>query len=106
MIIPSKYYKQFEKECKALIPKEYRRNIDIPINIKAIFYMKERRKVDLVNLLEALDDMLVTTQVIADDNREIIAGHDGSRVYYDKERPRIEIEITRMGGYERWKKNR
>lgn len=106
MIIPSKYYKQFEKECKALIPKEYRIKISTPINIKAIFYMKERRRVDLVNLLEALDDMLVATQVIADDNREIIAGHDGSRVYYDKEKPRIEIEITRMEGYQRWKKEK
>ena len=104
IIIPSKYYKQFEKECNLLIPAKCRKNIDIPINIKAIFYMDTRRRVDLTNLLEGLDDVLVTCGVIKDDNRDVIAGHDGSRVYYDKEKPRIEIEISRMEGYEKWKK--
>lgn len=104
IIIPSQYYKQFEKECKMLIQKQYKQKIDYPVNIKAIFYMNSKRKVDLTNLLEALDDMLITTEVIADDNRDIIVGHDGSRVYYDKERPRIEITITKEEGYETWRK--
>ena len=104
IIIPSKYFKQFEKECNLLIPKKYRLKINTPVNIKAIFYMDNRRRVDLTNLLEALDDMLVTTRVIADDNRDIIVGHDFSRVYYDKQRPRIELEITKVEGYEVWKK--
>ena len=59
MIIPSKLYKQFEDECLATIPKKYRTNIDYAVNIKAIFYMQSKRRVDLTNLLEALDDMLV-----------------------------------------------
>lgn len=104
IILPSKYYKQFEKECNLLIPSKFRKRINVPINIKAIFYVESRRKIDLTNLLEAVDDMLVATNVIADDNRDIIGGHDGSRVFYDKQRPRIEIEITKMEGYERWKK--
>lgn len=104
IIIPSKYFKQFEKECDLLIPIQYRKRINIPVNIKAIFYVNNRRKIDLTNLLEALDDMLVTTRVIADDNRDIIASHDGSRVYYDKQRPRIELEITKVEGYEVWKR--
>lgn len=105
IIIPSKYYKQYEKECNLLIPAKYRQKIDVPINIKAIFYVDNRRKIDLTNLLEGLDDVLVTCGVIKDDNRDIIGGHDGSRVYYDKERPRVEIEITKLEDYERWKKN-
>lgn len=32
--------------------------------------------------------------VIKDDNSRIVAGHDGSRVLYDKENPRVEITIT------------
>lgn len=103
MIIPSKLYKQFEDECLATIPKKYRTNIDYPVNIKAIFYTQSRRRVDLTNLLEALDDMLVKAEVIKDDNRDIVAGHDLSRVFYSKENPHIEVEITKVENYERWK---
>ena len=65
--------------------------------------MQSRRRVDLTNLLEALDDMLVKAEVIKDDNRDIVAGHNFSKVFYDKENPRIEVEITKVENYERWK---
>lgn len=55
--------------------------------------MQTRRKVDLVNLLEATLDVLVHYGVIADDNNSVVASVDGSRVLYDKARPRVEIEI-------------
>ena len=102
--IPSKLYQQFEKECLKVISSKYRKKIDYPVNIKAIFYTETRRRIDLTNLLEALDDMLVKAEVILDDNRDIVASHDGSRVYWDKENPRIEMEITEVKNYERWKK--
>lgn len=57
---------------------------------------------DLTNLLEALDDMLVKAGVIEDDNRDILASHNGSLVLYDKTMPRIEIEITKVKDYESW----
>lgn len=101
-IAPSNTYKEFEKICIMQITGDKRLNINDPVNIKAIFYMETKRKVDLTNLLEAIDDTLVQANVIADDNRNIIAGHDGSRVYYCKENPRIEIEITKVKGYEQW----
>lgn len=102
IIIPSKYYKEFEKEC--LMQIKDRQKIDYPVNVEATFYMPTRRKVDLTNLLEAVDDMLVKAEVIQDDNRDIIAGHDGSRVYYDKEHPRIEIDIQKIvRDYKQWR---
>ena len=55
--------------------------------------MPTRRRVDLVNLLEATDDVLVHYGVLEDDNSNIIVSHDGSRVFYDKENPRTEIYI-------------
>ena len=70
--------------------------IQRPVNVKAVYYMPTHRRVDLVNLLEATDDILVDTGVIADDNSQIVAGHDWSRVRYDKDNPRVEIEITEM----------
>ena len=102
-ILPSELYQQFEAECSLLIPQKLKNRIKTPVNIKAIFYVQTRRKIDLTNLLEALDDMLVTTEVIADDNRDIIAGHDGSRVYHDKDNPRIEVTIEEMLDYKQWK---
>ena len=91
-IVPSKTYKEFEKEALWFIPKV---GIDYPVNVKALFYMKTKRKVDLTNLLEALDDVLVKGGMLVDDNCTIIKSHDGSRVLYDKENPRIEVEIER-----------
>ena len=103
MSIPSKLYRTFENECLQVIPSKYKQKINYPINIKAIFYTESRRKIDLTNLLEALDDMLIKAEVIDDDCRDIVASHDGSRVYWDKENPRIEVEITKVENYERWK---
>lgn len=92
MVIPSKAYKDYEKQCKEYMPKC--EPIDYPVNIKCLFYMKTRRKVDLSNLISAISDILVKYKVIIDDNRNVIASYDGSRVFYDKENPRTEIEIT------------
>lgn len=57
--------------------------------------MPTHRRVDLTNLLEAIDDVLVHTRVLEDDNSNIIVSHDGSRVLYDKEKPRTEVYICR-----------
>lgn len=103
-MIPSKQYKQFETECLKIISNEYKKKINYPVNIKAIFYTESKRRVDLTNLLSALDDMLVKAEVIEDDCRDIVASHDGSAVYWDKSNPRIEIEITKKRNYEQWKK--
>lgn len=92
MIIPSKQYKEFEESALWYVD---RIGIDYPVNVKALFYMKTRRRVDLTNLLEALDDVLVKGGMLIDDNCKIIVSHDGSRVLYDKNNPRIEVEIER-----------
>ena len=71
--------------------------------MQVLFFMKTKRLCDLTNLLEAIDDAAVKSGFISDDNRDIIAGHDGSRVFYDKFNPRIEITITEMEDYDQWK---
>lgn len=88
MIIPSKAYKEYEKAALWYLKPL---GVDYPINVKCLFYMPTHRKVDLTNLLEAIDDVMVKAGTLMDDNCEIVAGHDGSRVYYDKENPRTEI---------------
>lgn len=103
MIIPSTAYKKYEKDCKAFLPK-LEKPIDYPVNLKCVFYMDTRRRVDLVNLQEAICDVLVEYKILCDDNRNIVASMDGSRVFYDKKNPRTEIEISKLNNYENWQK--
>lgn len=72
-----------------------REPIDFPVGCKYICYMATRRRVDGLNLYAAIDDLLVKNHILADDNSTIVIHHDGSRVYYDKDNPRVEIEITK-----------
>lgn len=101
IMLPSKPYLQYEKDCLPFIPKLLS-PIDFPINLKCTFYMKTRRKVDLSNLLAAISDILSKYKVILDDNRNIIVSYDGSRVFYDKDNPRTIIEITKIDNYSQW----
>lgn len=100
-VLPSKNYLQFEKDCMPFL--KGLPLIDYPINLQVVFYMQTRRNVDLVGLLQSIDDVLTVGGVLLDDNRDIIAAHDGSRVFYDKNNPRIEITITEQSDYSQWK---
>ena len=91
MILPSAAYKEYEQNAMLFLPKCD--TISRPVEVTALFYMPTRRRVDLTNLLEALDDVLVAGGVLADDCSEIIVSHDGSRVHYDKNNPRTEVTI-------------
>lgn len=97
MIVQSDIYKQYEKDCGWFL-KAPEKPISGPVNIQCIFYRDSARRCDLTNLLEAIDDILVKYKIIQDDCFTILAAHDGSRVLVDKENPRTEITITRLGG--------
>lgn len=92
-IYPSKKFKEYEQTAFWFIPKGL--TIDTACNIKCLFYMGTRRRVDLTNLLEAVDDIMVKAGLLVDDDFTIIQSHDGSRVLYDKENPRTEVYITK-----------
>lgn len=91
-VVPSEQYKLFEFSAGAYI-KSPEEPIDYPVNVKCVYYMQTKRRVDLVNLQEATLDILVKYGVLKDDNSGIVASMDGSRVYHDRKRPRTEIEI-------------
>ena len=93
MVIPSKQYREFEKACAEFIPQMPFNTFDVPVNVCCLYYMPTHRKVDLVNLEEATLDVLVKYGILFDDNSNIVASMDGSKVLYDKEHPRTEIEI-------------
>lgn len=97
-IAPSKQYRGYSGEFKAqcIEQKVFNKHLNATYNIKCSYYMHSRRKVDLTNLLSSTMDCLVEAGVIEDDNCKIVVSNDGSRVYYDKDNPRTEIEITEV----------
>ena len=94
-VAPSGNYIQYRNNCLWYL----RKCIGVPdpitykVNVCCTYYMPTRRRVDLLNLLEATMDILVDAGILEDDNSNIVGGHDGSRVLYDKENPRVEIYI-------------
>lgn len=100
-IIQSKQYRQYEADAANYIPHRFAL-LDAPVNVQATFYVPTRGRVDLTNLLEALDDVIVKCGLLKDDNCTIICSHDGSRVFWDKQNPRTEVLITPYDGTLPW----
>lgn len=96
-VAPSAAFEDYQTACLWQIcsPPE---PISARVNVRCVYYMATRRKVDLANLIEATCDILVTAGVLEDDNSRIVAAHDGSWVELDRKHPRVEIEIEEMEG--------
>ena len=104
-ILQSQKYNDFEAAASYFLQPKPKKPIDYPVTVRCIFYMPTRRRVDKSNLEAAIHDILAKYDIIEDDNRDIVASTDGSRVYYDKENPRVEIEISPLKEeYEQWTK--
>lgn len=93
-VAASKRFEDYQKQAGQYIPESARLKISQPCNIACRFFRGDHRRTDLVNLLQAVDDVLTHYDVLADDNCKIVFAHDGSRVFYDKDAPRTEIDIT------------
>jgi len=94
MIIQSKIYRNFERECGYFLSK-YQSNINYPVGLKCTFFVPDKRKRDLTNLENAIADILVKYKVLEDDNYNIINNWDGSRIVYQKEIEKTIIEINK-----------
>lgn len=95
-IAPSAKFTEYQNNAGFFIKAAGAYSGEYPANVKCLFYMPTKRRVDLVNLLESVDDILTHYGVVADDSAEYIGGHDGSRVLYDKLNPRTEIIISKL----------
>ena len=104
-IAPSRQYKKYEQAAMWYLTPKPKAPLSGRYNIRLLFYMPTRRKVDKTNLESAIMDVLVDAKILADDNRNIVAATDGTRVYYDKENPRTEIYIEDFTeDYDTWGK--
>ena len=95
VVLPSPQYKEFEKEVIKYVTAEFGNiePIDFKCNLKCIFYKDRNYQSDLVGYLQAIQDALVKAGILKDDNTNIVTTVNGSEVRYDKENPRIEVEI-------------
>lgn len=101
----SKRYVEYESTASYFLQPKPPNPIDYPVTVRCTYYMPTHRRVDMTNLMAATHDILTTYHILADDNRDVVASVDGSRVLYDKQNPRVEITIEPLGEeYEQWKK--
>lgn len=110
MLLPSKPYKEFEKavcdwfkdlSTGRLYTSDFTKvsfPIHTPVNLKCHFYKDKNYKSDLTGYLQAIQDSLVKAGFLDDDNSKIIVSVNGSKVFLDRENPRIEIEVTFLEG--------
>lgn len=100
-VLPSKAYEKLEKQCLGLLPFLWDKEpISKPINLKCYFYKDRNYKSDLVGYLQAIQDILVKGKVLSDDNHNIVNNTNGSKVFLDRQNPRIEIYITEIEDYD------
>lgn len=98
-VLPSEAYKKYSETLMTFLPfvaKKIGTPIDYKINLKCVFYRGSKRKGDLVGYLQSIQDILVESKILLDDNSDIVVSIDGSKVDYDKDNPRTEITITRI----------
>lgn len=76
------------------IPSGDTRPIVCPVNMRALVYRERAGRADLLNYLAAVSDALERAGVVLDD--QLVAAVDGSRLFVDRARPRVELELTPM----------
>jgi Holliday junction resolvase RusA-like endonuclease len=96
-LLPSRLYREYAKLCKRQFKTM---NLDTctelygdcTLECKAIFFCRDGRRRDLVNLMQALADILEENKIVAND--ALIISWDGTRMAVDKDNPRVEVELT------------
>lgn len=98
MLIQSKQYRDYEKDFIKQLDKNLKGTFDkeARLHLRAFYYFPDRRgKADLVNLIQATQDIMQKAGIYADDSQ--IVSLDGSRICgIDKENPRAEIFIEEL----------
>ena len=95
-VLPSAAYLKYARTAKMFLKPAPKNPLDGRYNVKCLYYMPTRHRVDKTNLESAIMDILVDARILKDDNSNIVAATDGSRVLYDKSNPRTEIFIVEM----------
>lgn len=93
LVLPSKAYRAYEKHAIRLLKAEAGQTFSGLIAVRVLYWLKDNRRPDLTNLLQATADILEKAGMITNDRN--IVSWDGSRIMgTDRDNPRAEIEIT------------
>jgi Holliday junction resolvase RusA-like endonuclease len=109
LLIPAKGYSRWLKDARPQVKAQTRGipglPLTAPVSVKVLAYRWTRRKIDLANILSAVDDMLEACGVLADDAQ--VESHDGSRkiLGVPKDEARVEIEINEFFAHGRENKS-
>ena len=95
-IVPSEAFTDYQEEAGYFLKPLPATPINVPVQVKCLFYLPKNLRADLVNYQEAICDILVYYGIVADDRWQIISSMDGSRCLVDRENPRTEIWISEM----------
>ena len=96
MLLPSKQYKEFEKQVVDFVSSEFGNiePISNPINLCCHFYKDKDYKADLMGYMQAIQDALIKAGFLLDDNHKIVQTTDGSEIFLDRNNPRVEVTVT------------
>lgn len=93
VVIQSKAYRQFEKQALKTLLVYKNARFTGPVQVTAHYWLKNRRRPDLNNLMAATADLLEKAGVISND-RDIVSW-DGSCIMGISSNPRTEILIRK-----------
>ncbi len=95
-LIQSKLYRDYEKDALKQLCVWGNQTVKGPVKVVCRYWVPDKRKRDLTNLLAASHDILTKGGFIEDDS--LIVSVDGSRIVgVDRENPRVEITISQEG---------
>lgn len=95
-LIQSALYLKYEREALRQLLRWGNYQFDSPVRVVCKYWVQDRRKRDLINLLAATHDILEKAAIIKDDS--LIKRVDGSEIVgVDKLNPRVEVRIEVMG---------
>jgi Holliday junction resolvase RusA-like endonuclease len=91
-LLQSKLYRDYEKDALKQLMVWGNLHIPGPVEVVCLYWVPDKRRRDLTNLLAATHDILQKSGIIEDDIQ--IISVDGSRIVgVDRQQPRVEVSI-------------
>lgn len=85
------------KFAKIIAKNQYKwETITTPISIHYQFYFPDKRKTDISNKIESINDMFVECWILQDDNHEIVQQIIWTSRWICPKTPRVEIEFIEL----------
>ncbi|MHB8483646.1 MAG: RusA family crossover junction endodeoxyribonuclease [Nitrospiria bacterium] len=98
MSIPNGKYTSWHKDASLQLKNQAIPRFSGVVSITMTFFFPDKRKTDLSNKGESVNDLLVDNKIIIDDNWNVLRSLHYFSGGVDKENPRVEIDIVELEG--------